>query len=114
MTTTRSPVLPPGDVGGTGSVIAGWGSASAPYRSFRSASPFCPQARPLYLRVWLVAQTLAPSHAQSDADASQAPIAGAAVRRLLPAALLAPVLLGALLYAGEEAGWFGPAVGYAV
>jgi chemotaxis family two-component system sensor kinase Cph1 len=36
------------------------------------------------------------------------------VRRLLPAALLAPVVLGALLYAGERAGWFAAAVGYGV
>jgi two-component system, chemotaxis family, sensor kinase Cph1 len=36
------------------------------------------------------------------------------VRRLLPAALLAPVVLGALLFAGDEAGWFGSAVGYGV
>jgi light-regulated signal transduction histidine kinase (bacteriophytochrome) len=36
------------------------------------------------------------------------------VRRFLPAALIAPVVVGALLYAGERAGWYGPVVGYAV
>jgi light-regulated signal transduction histidine kinase (bacteriophytochrome) len=55
------------------------------------------------------------SHAPSGADAPQEPSTLAAdVRRLAPAALLVPVVLGALLYAGERAGWFGPAVGYAL
>jgi two-component system, chemotaxis family, sensor kinase Cph1 len=58
---------------------------------------------------------VARSQAQPGADARAEPSVGAVdVRRLLPAALFAPVVLGALLYAGDQAGWWGSAVGYAL